>query len=209
MKVAFSYFEKDPASFLPCIHGSCLYFIHTYLHALEIWIRPFTLLECFLMARAFSHLWIRLTLASVNNNKYIFLPKIKPKPDKKSETLPSWKDIATVMVGRTVSFHEWVMSCLCLIFAQSSVLTCHVTGAWRGQTLSYSEAASQWVICFGMRAKQQGAVGVRGRSEVWELQEVGGYSQATDSHFSSDIKPHRPYAASLADLRISLTINLV
>lgn len=43
----------------------------------------------------------------------------------------------------------------------------------------------------------------------WELQEVGGYSQATDSHFLSDIKPRRPYAASLADLHISLTINLV
>lgn len=43
----------------------------------------------------------------------------------------------------------------------------------------------------------------------WELQEVGDYSQAADSRFLFDIKPHRPYAASLADLRISLTINLV
>lgn len=43
----------------------------------------------------------------------------------------------------------------------------------------------------------------------WELQEVGDYSQAADSRFLFDIKPHRLYAASLADLRISLTINLV
>lgn len=43
----------------------------------------------------------------------------------------------------------------------------------------------------------------------WELQEAGAHSQAADSRFLPNIQPHRPYAASLADLHISLTINLV
>jgi len=42
-----------------------------------------------------------------------------------------------------------------------------------------------------------------------EMQEVGGCKQAGDTHFLSVIKLLWPYAASLADLRISLTINLV
>jgi len=58
------------------------------------------------MAGAFSHLWKRLTLASVNLRKHILLPKAKPEPAKKSETLPSWKGNGIIMVGRKVSLHE-------------------------------------------------------------------------------------------------------
>lgn len=68
------------------MHEICLYLIHSYL---RLGLDLLLFLECFLVAGAFLHLWKGQTLASVNPNKYILLPKVKPGIAEKSETLPS------------------------------------------------------------------------------------------------------------------------
>lgn len=96
---------------------------------------------------------------------------------------------------------------------RKSAYMAHVTRAQRGQAFTPLRGPlTTGNPLWNGDQRGQNTEGVVGKEEGvrwWELQEAGGCSPAADSRFLPDIQPHRPYAASLADLRISLTINLV
>lgn len=106
------------------------------------WDQNWTFYSSGLFSQGISHLWKRLTLASVNLNKHILLPKVKTEPAKK--TLKPCQD-GKAMQRLWLAERFFLMDDLCLNYVyffckllKRRVLTClaHVTGAWRGQTFT-------------------------------------------------------------------------